>query len=45
MDLEDNIEKKIGKIKAGFGVLKGDIKNSKCSIFFITEVMFLNNLL
>ena len=45
MELEGNIEKKIGKVKAGFGVLKGDIKNSKCSSFFITEVMILNNLL
>ena len=26
MDLEDNIEKKIGKVKAGFGDLKDDIK-------------------
>ena len=29
MELEGNVEKKIGKVKAGFGDLKDDIKKSK----------------
>ena len=29
MELKGNVEKKIGKVKAGFGDLKDDIKKSK----------------